>query len=139
MNNRFACLASASLLLLVSVSSVQAQADITVSVGGEIKPGVYGRVVIGTSPPPPVIYPQPVIIVAPVVGVVQQRTPIYMHVPPGHSRKWSKHCYKYNACNQPVYFVKTEYKDDDHQGDQRGKEHGKRHDKGHSKGRGHKG
>ncbi len=40
--------------------------------------------------------PQPVIM-----------APIYMHVPPGHARNWSKHCHKYNACERPVYFVKS--------------------------------
>ena len=33
--------------------------------------------------------------------------PVYMHVPPGHAKNWSKHCHKYNACAQPVYFVKS--------------------------------
>jgi hypothetical protein len=93
----------------------QAQTDVNVSVGGIIKPGVYGRVEVGTRPPPPIIYPQPVIITRPVViaqpTVVVQQQPIYMHVPPGHAKKWSKHCYKYNACNQPVYFVRNEYSD----------------------------
>jgi hypothetical protein len=102
--------------------AAQAQTDVNVSIGGIIQPGVYGRVEIGTRPPPPVYYPQPVVIVPAPVAVVQQ--PIYMHVPPGHAKKWSKHCYKYNACNQPVYFVKNEYNDDD--------DHGKKH-----KGRGH--
>jgi hypothetical protein len=90
-----------------------AQTNVNVSVGGVIKPGVYGRVEIGTQPPPAVIYPQPVIITRPVVVVAQPAVvapaPIYLHVPPGHAKKWSKHCYKYNACGQPVYFVKNDY------------------------------
>ena len=36
-------------------------------------------------------------------GVVVQ--PIYLHVPPGHAKKWHKHCHKYHACDQPVFFV----------------------------------
>ena len=37
--------------------------------------------------------------------------PIYLHVPPGHAKNWRKHCHKYNACGQPVYFVVSdEYK-----------------------------
>jgi hypothetical protein len=79
-------------------------ADVNVIVGGEIKPGIYGRVEIGTSPPPPVVYPQPVIIRPAPVAVAPQ--PLYMHVPPGHAKKWSKHCHKYQACAQPVYFVR---------------------------------
>jgi hypothetical protein len=106
-----------TLLLFTVTGAAQAQTDVNVSIGGIIKPGVYGRVEVGTRPPPPIIYPQPVIITQPVVVqqpvvigrpvVVQQ--PIYMHVPPGHAKKWSKHCYKYNACGQPVYFVKNDY------------------------------
>jgi hypothetical protein len=73
-------------------------------------------------------------------GVIVQQQPIYMHVPPGHAKKWSKHCYKYNACNQPVYFVRNEYHDDrgyrgehgrDHDDDRRGG--GER--RGHGRGR----
>lgn len=118
--------------------AAQAQPSVNVTVGGVIKPGVYGRVEIGTQPPPPVIYPQPVIITQPVIvvqpGVVVQQQPIYMNVPPGHAKKWSKHCYKYNACNQPVYFVRNDYRGDkedrEDREERRGKEkkHGKRGD-----------
>ncbi len=94
--------------LATMASLAHAQTDVQVSVGGTIKPGVYGRVVVGGRPPPVVIYPAPVIIVQP--PVVVQQAPIYMHVPPGHAKKWSKHCYKYNACNQPVYFVQNDYR-----------------------------
>jgi hypothetical protein len=101
--------------LATAAWAAQAQAHVNISVGGVIQPGVYGRVEIGTQPPPPIMYPQPVIITQPVIvaqpGVIVQQRPIYMHVPPGHSQNWAKHCYKYNACNQPVYFVKNEYSD----------------------------
>ena len=62
--------------------------------------------------------------------------PVYLHVPPGHAKKWDKHCHKYNACNRPVYFVKSREYDPDyrrnenHQGDQ-GNHKGKGHAKGH--------
>lgn len=91
-------------LLALFASTAALAADVNVIVGGEIKPGVYGRVEIGTQPPPVVVYPRPVIISPAPVAVAPQ--PMYMHVPPGHAKKWSKHCYKYNACAQPVYFVK---------------------------------
>jgi hypothetical protein len=94
------------LVLLVAVSFPAAAQQVSVSVGGEIKPGVYGRIDVGTAPPPPVIYQQPVIITRPVVVPAQPVAPIYMHVPPGHAKKWGKHCHKYNACGTPVYFVK---------------------------------
>ena len=94
----------AAIVLALCVAPAFAQ-GLGVTISGEVAPGVYGRVDIGNRPPPPVFYPQPVIIVK------QQRTaamsPIYMHVPPGHAKNWSKHCKRYNACNQPVYFVKS--------------------------------
>ncbi len=105
MNSRSNMISWGFILALATSISAQAQ-DVRVIVGGEIKPGVYGRVEIGNQPPPPVLYPQPVIIVKQPVQVVSPG-PVYLHVPPGHAKKWGKHCYKYNACNQPVYFVKT--------------------------------
>jgi hypothetical protein len=105
--------------LATAAWAAQAQADINVSIGGIIKPGVYGRVDVGTRPPPAVIYPQPVIIAQPAVIVAQQ--PIYLHVPHGHAKKWDKHCYKYNACNQQVYFVKNDYRE--YEEERRGKKH----------------
>src|SRR5438067_10078834 len=71
------------------------------------QPGFYGRIEIGNVPPPVVVYPQPVII-APTQVAVHQR-PIYLHVPPGHEKHWSKHCAQYGACGQPVYFVREDW------------------------------
>ena len=64
-------------------------------------PGFYGRIDVEEAPRPRVIYAQPRI----VTRVAVQPAPIYLHVRPGHARNWSRHCYKYNACNQRVYFV----------------------------------
>src|SRR5215510_8934854 len=102
-------------LVLLGISSAQAQyANIVIH--GEVKPGVYGRVEFGNAPPPVVVYPKPVVIVK------EQRPlqPVYLHVPPGHAKHWDKHCKKYNACNRPVYFVKSREYDhhENHQGDQ---------------------
>ena len=77
--------------------------DVGVRASGEIAPGVYGRIDVRNRPPPPVLYPQPVIIVRQAYPVA----PVYMHVPPGHARDWSRHCRKYDACGVPVYFVKS--------------------------------
>lgn len=99
-----------------AVAAQQGDVNVRVIVSGEVRPGVYGRVDIGNAPPPPVLYAKPMIIVPPppppaprpVVVPVQ---PIYLHVPPGHAKNWRKHCHKYNACGQPVYFVVSdEYK-----------------------------
>ncbi len=82
-----------------------ADVNVGVSVACQISPGVYGRIDIGNAPPPPVLYAQPVIITRSARPVAM--APLYLHVPPGHAKKWSKHCHKYNACGQPVYFVKS--------------------------------
>ena len=98
-------LQSATLAAALCSASAFAQ-DVRVTISGEVAPGVYGRVDIGSRPPPPVFYPQPIVIVK-AVRQGPPLTPIYMHVPPGHAKKWSKHCSKYNACGHPVYFVKS--------------------------------
>ena len=119
---------------------------VSITVG---QPGFYGRIDVGNYPPPVVIYSQPVVIAPAPVAVVQQ--PVYLRVPPGQAKKWAKHCAKYNACGQPVYFVQeTWYQnvyvpsyahrgghdrdDNDHgQGDRKGE--GKQKDKHKDKGK----
>lgn len=94
-----------SMALLVTLTS-QAGVNVNVIVEGQVRPGVYGRVEVGSpSAPPPVWRAEPVII-RPVPQVVEV-VPVYMHVPPGHARNWRKHCHRYGACGQPVYFVKS--------------------------------
>jgi hypothetical protein len=86
-----------------------ADINIHVLIPGEVRPGVYGRVDLGSAPPPPLVYAKPVIIVREPRPAPLQ--PIYLHVPPGHAKNWSKHCKKYDACGRPVYFVMSdEYK-----------------------------
>jgi hypothetical protein len=107
--------------------------DIHVILSGEVAPGVYGQVQLGSERPPPVVYAQPMLI-------VPQRDPlppVYLHVPPGHAKNWRKHCQEYNACNRPVYFVRSrEYepgyvpRDHDHDRDH---DHGRGHDHGHDR------
>lgn len=95
------------LLALGALAPAQA-ADVDVGVSISVgQPGFYGRIDIGNVPPPVVVYPQPVIIQQVPVAVVRQ--PIYLHVPPGHQKNWAKHCYRYAACNQPVYFVQDSW------------------------------
>lgn len=139
--------AAAALLLLAAAGGANAQTYINATVGGELAPGVYGRINIGNAPPPPLLYAEPVIIHRP--AVVVPRSPIYLYVPPGHAKNWGKHCARYNACSQPVYFVQEppprrgpHGRDHYHGGkpDKHDKHHGKKHDKhekhGHGKGRG---
>ena len=104
--NRLVLLAVLGLVLIGLAAPTFAQTSVGVSVGIN-QPGVYGRVDIGNLPPPPVILPQPVIITPAPVAV--HRAPVYLYVPPGHQKKWAKHCGQYNACGQPVYFVRDEW------------------------------
>ncbi len=88
----------------IAVPELVARAGVSVQIG---EPGFYGSIDIGGFPRPQLIYPQPVVIESVPAGVV--REPIYLHVPPGHAKHWSKHCRKYNACGQPVYFVQDRW------------------------------
>jgi len=83
-----------------------AETNVGVSIGVN-QPGMYGRIDIGNFPQPPLIYPQPMVIVPSPMAQYQQ--PIYMYVPPGHQKNWAKHCMRYNACGQPVYFVQEDW------------------------------
>lgn len=91
-------------LATVACSAWAADVGVSVSIG---QPGFYGRIDIGNTPQPQLIYASPVIIQQVPVNVVRQ--PIYLRVPPGHEKKWDKHCRKYNACGQPVYFVQQDW------------------------------
>ncbi|GAB2837337.1 hypothetical protein GCM10027277_00130 [Pseudoduganella ginsengisoli] len=140
-------LIAASLLAVSAAASAQ---NVSISVG---QPGFYGRIDIGNMAPPPVIYTEPVIVQRP-VRIVE--APLYLRVPPGHEKKWSKHCAAYNACGRKVYFVRDDWyvneyapryreghhgdydrgRDDDHghgHGHGHGKHEGKHHGKGHHK------
>jgi hypothetical protein len=114
-----------------SLAAQAAPANVNISVAGEISPGVYGRIDLGNAPPPPVFYPQPVLIVKqPRQAVVAQ--PVYLNVPPGHAKNWSKHCHRYNACGTPVYFVRTaEYEPGYRKGKHGDDRHEDRPGKGH--------
>jgi hypothetical protein len=122
--------AGSVLVSLVGIAGAQAQ-NVNVIVSGEVRPGVYGRVTIGNAPPP-LVYTQPVVIVRERRPVPLE--PVYVHVPPGHAKKWSKHCHKYQACNRPVYFVKSVEYEPGYKHN-KGKGYAKGHDKGKGKGR----
>jgi hypothetical protein len=93
-------------LAAVSLHSMASpNVGVSVSVG---QPGFYGRIDIGNAPQAAVIYPQPVIIQRP-PAVLVHRPPIYLRVPPGHQKNWGRYCGRYEACGQPVYFVRDEW------------------------------
>jgi hypothetical protein len=139
----------ALLTVIVTLFSYPAlAADVSASIGIS-QPGFYGQINIGDFPRPAVIYAQPVWIVRP--ARVVRVEPIYLHVPPGHEKHWSKHCAKYDACGRPVYFVQEDWyqtkyvphyhnRDHDDHGERyaAGGEHGegKGKDKGNGKGKG---
>jgi hypothetical protein len=123
-------------LLLATVLSAAASAALATDVGVSIsvgQPGFYGQIDIGTAPRPAVIYAEPVVIQR--VQVVQPVQPIYLHVPPGHAKHWSKHCQEYSACARPVYFVKDDWYNQVYVPHYQ-QEHGKGNGKGKGRGKG---
>jgi len=93
-------------ILVGAMAPAMAQTSVGVSIGIQ-QPGVYGRIDIGNYPAPRLVYPQPVVITPSPIAVYQQ--PVYLYVPPGHQKNWAKHCARYNACGQPVYFVQEDW------------------------------
>lgn len=140
-----------AVLATATVPAFAADIGVSINIG---QPGFYGQIDIGGGyPPPRILYREPRVIHPATV----YRQPIYMHVPPGHSRNWKKHCRQYNACGERVYFVnnnwyQTKYvphyqeqhrvnrdqrghdHDDGHKNhknnDKQGKEHGHKNDHG---------
>lgn len=123
-----------------------ADVGVSVSIG---QPSFYGRIDIGDYPQPQLIYRQPIV----VERVPVDRPPIYLRVPPGHAKHWSKHCREYNACGERVYFVQDSWynreyvpryqeqhrdrrddrgdeRKDERRGDHRNEGHGDDHDHG---------
>jgi hypothetical protein len=119
-------LGAATSTAFTTAPALAADVGVSVSVG---QPGFYGRIDIGGFPQPRVIYPQPVVIQAVPVAVVPQ--PIYLRVPPGHAKNWRKHCQKYDACNQPVYFLQGDWYNNVYVPGYQAKHQGKGHGKGH--------
>lgn len=123
--------------------------DVNATIGFE-QPGFYGQINIGGYPRPPVIYAQPVWVERPAKVVYVE--PVYLRVPPGHEKHWSKHCAQYHACGRPVYFVREDWYQKEyvpryyhHDDDGRGKDHdddrqdGNGHGQGQGHGHGHEG
>lgn len=86
----------------IAIPALAADVGVSVSIG---QPGFYGRLDIGGYPPPQLIYREPIVI----ERVPVDRPPVYLRVPPGHAKKWRKHCHEYNACGERVYFVRDNW------------------------------
>ncbi|HUW28440.1 MAG TPA: hypothetical protein VMV97_07510 [Sulfuriferula sp.] len=140
-----AVVTAAAAAATVTAPALAADVGVSVSIG---QPGFYGRLDIGGYPPPQVIYRQPIAI----QRVPMNRPPIYLHVPPGHAKHWSKHCHEYNACGERVYFVQDNWynreyvpryqkqhrgRGDKHGNDNRGKHGNDRHGNDRGYGRDH--
>lgn len=95
-------IAAALAAITITTPVLAADVGVSVSIG---QPGFYGRLDIGGYPQPRVIYAQPRVI----QHIVVEREPVYMRVPPGHRKKWAKHCHEYNACGERVYFVRSDW------------------------------
>ena len=102
-------------ILAVLVAGVGAShadgVDVRVMLSGQVVPGVYGQVNIGNGGAPPIVYAQPTVVEPQYAAA----PPIYLHVPPDHAKNWRKHCHEYNACNRPVYFVRSREYDPEYQ------------------------
>jgi hypothetical protein len=140
------------LAFFAAAPAVAGDVSVSISVG---QPGFYGQLNIGGFPPPQVIYTQPVV-VAHAPEFVDE-PPIYLHVPPGHEKHWSKHCAEYNACGRRVLFVRDDWYqneyapryrrgDYDHErhdqerhdrDEHHDRDHGHGHDEGHDHGHDH--
>jgi len=138
-----------ALVAALSTPALAAEVGVSVTIG---QPGFYGRLDIGGFPPPQLIYDSPRYI----GRVPPGRPPVYLRVPPGHIKHWDKHCREYNACGEPVFFVKDDWyhreyapRYQDRRGDYRDNGTGphdyrqderhdnREHDKGHGHGRDH--
>jgi len=122
--------------MLASATAFGGDVNVGVSISGELQPGVYGQVNIGTMPNYSLVYPQPMVIMQQ-PGYVVPMQPLYLYVPPGHAKHWSKHCHEYNACARRVYFLRSAEYEPDYHGHDRDDNHD--HGDHHSKGKGHKG
>lgn len=97
----------AAALGAIAMPVLAADVGVSVNIG---QPGFYGRIDVGNAPRPQLIYPEPVVIERAPANVPPR--PIYLYVPPEHAKDWRKHCHKYSACGQPVYFVQKGWYED---------------------------
>jgi hypothetical protein len=90
--------------ILAAVTTPTLAADIGLSLNiGRIGP--YGHINTDRFPRPQLINRYPVS----VSTITYGRAPIYLHVPTNHSNNWRRYCHRYNACNERVYFVRSNW------------------------------
>ena len=85
-------------------SAIAADIGISIHIG---EPGFYGRLDMGDFPQPSVIHDQPLLIER--TPGYRSQEPIYLRVPPGQEEHWRKYCAHYDACGQPVYYVRDRW------------------------------
>ncbi len=90
---------AASIFAAAIGAAAPASAQVSISIG---QPNFYGHIDIGGYAPPPLYYARPIVVERQVRYVSE---PIYLRVPEGHRKHWNKHCRKYDACDQQVFFV----------------------------------
>jgi hypothetical protein len=101
--SRILSLGGAFLVFLVGFAGQAHAVNVSVGIGGEVLPGVYGSVNIDNGRYPVLVYDEPLIVTRPArIG-----SPVYLHVPPGHLKKWGRYCGRYDACARPVYFARS--------------------------------
>ncbi len=88
--------------LFAASGAAMAQTSVHVDIG---QPGFYGSIDIGDARPR-LVYERPIIVERPARYVAE---PVYLRVPPGHRKHWSKHCARYHACGRNVYFVRDDW------------------------------
>jgi hypothetical protein len=111
-------------LFALATPAMAVDVGVSINIG---QPNFYGRIDIDNFPQPRVIYQQPIIVERPRHDIGQR--PIYLRVPPGHQKNWSKHCRRYDACGQRVYFVQDSWYQNDYAPRFR-ERHGDRHERG---------
>ena len=106
MMNAFRNVAIAAIAIVTAAPLAMAgNQDAGAVITGPVTPGVYGRVDIANKPLPALVYEQAMFVDRPdTAGKVE---PLYLHVPPEHAKNWKKYCGKYQACDHPVFFVKS--------------------------------
>lgn len=104
MKSPFRSLFFGAALLAAAATPALAQTNVSINIG---QPGFYGRIELGDFAQRPVVYTQQPIIVREVRHV--RAEPIYLRVPPGHRKNWSRYCGRYEACGRPVMFVRDDW------------------------------